>query len=287
VTFRATDPQGALQEDTVRITVLHVDRPPTILAVPDVFLNVTTTYLSLVSYLADPDTKVSDLVLVSTNSPHALILGQGLLLTYAADADESIGVVVSDGNLTGTTTIHVRVVLPAGIVQEIIPGWLYWLPMPLAGGALGGFLVYRRRQLEWAFLVTNTGLLVSSVSRRGDGSLDTDLLTGMLTTIMDFARRSFSDETERHLEGLELGEKRVSIVRGDRVYLAVVYRGRTPGSLTARMRALVQKLESRYPGAFGDVLDTSKLEGIPVELERLVSRGNLPFVRFGLEGRAA
>ncbi len=287
VTFRAADPQGALQEDTVRITVLHVDRPPTILAVPDVFLNVTTTYLSLVSYLADPDTKVSDLVLVSTDSPHALILGQGLLLTYVADADESIGVVVSDGNLTGTTTIHVRVVLPAGIVQEIIPSWLYWLPMPLAAGALGGFLVYRRRQLEWAFLVTNTGLLVSSVSRRGDGSLDTDLLTGMLTTIMDFARRSFSDETERHLEGLELGEKRVSIVRGDRVYLAVVYRGRTPGSLTSRMRVLVQKLESRYPGAFGDVLDTSKLEGIPVELERLVSRGNLPFVRFGLEGRAA
>src|SRR5207247_5384980 len=109
ITFRATDPQSALQEDTVRITVLHVDRPPTILAVPDVFLNVTTTYLSLVSYLADPDTKVSDLVLVSTNSPHAIILGQGLLLTYAADADESIGVVVSDGNLTGTTTIHVRV----------------------------------------------------------------------------------------------------------------------------------------------------------------------------------
>ncbi len=287
VTFRATDPQGALQEDTVRITVLHVDRPPAFRAVPDVFLNVTTTYLSLVSYLEDPDTKVSDLVLVSTNSPNALILGQGLLLTYAADVDESIDVVVSDGNLTGTTTIHVRVVLPAGVVQEIIPGWLYWLPLPLAGGALGGFLAYRRRQLEWAFLVTNTGLLVSSVSRRGDGSLDTDLLTGMLTTIMDFARRSFSDEKERHLEGLELGEKRVSIVRGARVYLAVVYRGRTPGSLTSRMRALVRKFESRYPGAFGDVLDMSKLEGIPLELDRLVTRGNLPFVRFGSEDRAA
>ncbi len=287
VTFRATDPQGALQEDTVRITVDHVDRPPAFLSVPEVFLNVTTTYLSLTSYMVDPDTKVSDLVLVSTNSAHAVIVGQGLLLTYTADADESIDVVVSDGNLTDATTIHVRVVLPAGLVQEIIPGWLYWLPLPLVGGALGGFLVYRRRQLEWAFLVTNTGLLVSSVSRRGDGSLDTDLLTGMLTTIMDFARRSFSDETERHLEGLELGEKRVTIVRGSRVYLAVVYRGRTPGSLTSRMRVLLQKLERRYPEAFGDVLDTSKLEGIPVELERLVSRGNLPFVRFGSEDRTA
>ncbi len=53
------------------------------------------------------------------------------------------------------------------------------------------------------------------------------------------------------------------------------------------MRALVRKFESRYPGAFGDVLDMSKLEGIPLELDRLVTRGNLPFVRFGSEDRAA
>ena len=109
----------------------------------------------------------------------------------------------------------------------------------------------------------------------------------MLTTIMDFARQSFSDETERHLEGLELGEKRVTIVRGGRVYLAVVYRGRTPGSLISRMRALLEKLEARYPEAFGDVLDTSKLGAIPMELQRLVSRGNLPFVRFGSGAREA
>ncbi|TLZ75211.1 MAG: DNRLRE domain-containing protein [Methanobacteriota archaeon] len=287
VTFRATDPQGALQEDSVRITVIHVDRPPAFGAVPEVFLNVTTSYLPLAPFLTDPDDQVSALFLVSTNSSHAVIVGQGLLLRYAGDADEYINVVVSDGNLTDAATIHVRVALPAGIVQEVIPAWLYWVPFPLAVGTFGGFLVYRRRQLEWAFLVTNTGLLVSSVSRRGEGSLDTDLLTGMLTTIMDFARQSFSDETERHLEGLELGEKRVTIVRGGRVYLAVVYRGRTPGSLISRMRALLEKLEARYPEAFGDVLDTSKLGAIPMELQRLVSRGNLPFVRFGSGAREA
>ena len=286
VTFRATDPQGALQEDTVRITVIHVDRSPAFLAVPEVLLNVTTTYLPLALYLTDPDNSVSELFLASTNSSHAIVVGQGLLLRYTGDADEYIGVVVSDGNLTDAATIHVRVALPAGDVQQVIPGWLYWTPLPFAVGALGGFLAYRRRQLEWAILVTNAGLLVSSVSRRGEGSLDTDLLTGMLTTIMDFARHSFSDEKERHLEGLELGEKRVTIVRGDRVYLAVVYRGRTPGSLTSRMRALLEKFEAQYPDAFGDVVDMSKLGEIPVELERLVARGNLPFVRFSSDARA-
>src|SRR5207245_1692931 len=184
-------------------------------------------------------------------------------------------------------TIHVRVALPAGAVRQVVPGWLAWMPLPAAAAAVAAVLVYRRRQLEWAFLVTKTGLLVSSVARRGEGSLDTDLLTGMLTTIMDFARQSFSDETERHLEGLQLGEKRVTIVRGDRLYMAVVYRGRTPGSLPARMHALLNGMESRYPGAFGDVLDMSKLVDIPLELQRLLSRGGLPFVRLGLDLRAA
>ncbi len=278
VTFRAADPQGALQEDTVRITVIHVDRAPFFRAVPTQELNVTTTYLVLTPYLGDPDTNVSQLVLVSTNNSHVTIIGQGILLSYTANADDFVRVVVSDGNLTNETTVHVRVALPAGLIQEVVPAWVYWMPFPVAAIAFGGFLMHRRRKLEWAFLVTNAGVLVASVSRTGDGALDTDLLTGMLTTIMDFSKQSFSDEQERNLEGLELGEKRVSIVRGDRSYLAVVYRGRTPGSLTRRMRALLTQIEAEHETALGDVVDTSKLGDIPALLQRLVMRGGLPFV---------
>ncbi len=283
VTFRATDSEGALQEDTVRITVIHVDRAPSFLPVPEVFLNATTTYLPLSRYLADPDNNVSELFLLSTNSSHAAIIGQGLLLSFSADANDYVDVVVSDGNLTNATTIHILVTLPAGSIQQVVPSWLYWLPVPIAAAALGSFLLYRRRQLEWAFLVTNAGMLVCSVSRTGEGALDTDLLTGMLTTIMDFAKHSFSDERERNLEGLELGEKRVNIVRGVRSYLAVVYRGRTPGSLTRRMRALLHEIERSHAEVLGDIIDMSKLADIPVSMERLVTRGGLPFIRFGTD----
>jgi len=280
VTFRATDVQGALQEDTVRITVVHVDRAPYFRPVPTIRLNVTATYVPLTAYLGDPDNNLSQLVLVGTNSSHATIIGQGILLSYSSDADEFVELVVSDGTLANTTSVRVVVALPVGAVQQVVPGWLYWSPVPIVAAALATFLVYRRRQLEWAFLVTNAGLLVSSVSRRGDGSLDTDLLTGMLTTIMDFAKQSFSDEKERNLEGLELGEKRVGIVRGDRSYLAVVYRGNTPGSLTRRMRALLAEIEREHATALGDVIDTSKLGNIPLALQRLVTRGGLPFIHF-------
>ncbi len=282
VTFRATNAQGGLQEDSVWITVIPVNQAPFFLPVPDQHLNRTAVYLPLSPYLGDADTNLSELVLVSTNSSHATIIGQGILLSYSENVVETIRVVVSDGSLTNATTIRIVVELPAAgnVFLEILPGWVAWAVLAAAAAAGAGFVAYRRRKLEWAFLVTNDGLLVGSVSRRGPGDLDTDLITGMLTTIMDFAKASFSDERERNLEGLELGEKRVAIVRGERAYLAVVYRGRTPGRLLPIMRGLLAKVEREHAADLGAIVDTSKLEDIAPLLQRLVTRGNLPFVSF-------
>ncbi len=280
VTFRATDAQGGLQEDSVWVTVVRVDDAPYFRPVPDVRINETSAYVSLTPYLGDPDDPVANLTLTGTNSTHATVIGQGLLLTYASDGQEWIRVTVSDGNLTNVTTVRVIVSLPPSAVVEVVPGWVLGLPLPLAVAAAALFVVYRRRKLEWAFLVTNDGLLVSSVSRLGPGDIDTDLVTGMLTTIMDFAKKSFSDEKERNLEGLELGEKRVAIVRGGRAYIAVVYRGRAPGRLLAIMRGLLEKIEREHADALGTIVDTSRLGDLPALLQKLVTRGNLPFVSF-------
>jgi len=72
----------------------------------------------------------------------------------------------------------------------------------------------------------------------------------------------------------------VAIVRGGRAFLAVVYRGRTPGRLLAIMRSLLEKLEREHADALGDIVDMEKLGDIPLLLQRLVTRGNLPFVSF-------
>lgn len=280
VTFRATDPLGALQEDSVWVTVTRVEHAPYFRSVPEQFVNVTTTYLSLTPYLGDPDNNVSQLFLSSANSTHATVIGQGLLLRYSANVTDVIRVVVSDGNLTNATTIVVVVSLrtPPVRIAEIVPPWILWIPVPVVAVSLAAFFVYRRRQLEWALLVTNDGLLVGSVSRETGSAIDTDLLTGMLTTIMDFAKRSFSEEgAERNLEGLELGEKRVAIVKGEVAYLAVVYRGRTPGGLLRIMRSLLDRLEADHRDAFGDIVDSSKLGDVPFLLKKLVTHGSLPF----------
>ena len=280
VTFRAVDPEGALAEDSVWVRVLWVDDPPGFRVVPTQYVNATTAYLDLTPYLFDIDTNLTQLSVTSTDA-HAFGIGRGVLVNFTADGTYALPVEVSDGNLTSETTLTVVVVLPKPGILEQVPFWLYIAPVPLLVAFAAGFVLYRRRKLEWAFLVTNDGLLVSSVSRRGPGEIDTDLVTGMLTAIINFAKQSFSDERERNLEGLELGDERVAIARGDRVYLAVVYRGRTPGRLLPIMHSLLQKIEGEHWDALGDIVDTSRLGEIPLLLEKLVTRGNLPFVSFG------
>jgi hypothetical protein len=277
VTFRAVDSLGALAEDTVWITVLPVNDAPFFRSVPAQSLNVTTAYLDLSDYIGDVDNEASDLVL-STPSPRGTVVGHGILLRFDADASESVEIVVSDGLLANRTTVTVVVVLPKG--ADVVPAWLFWLPLLVTVVGLSVLIVYRRRQLEWAFLVTNDGLLVASMFRKASAPLDSDLLTGMLTVIMNFTKVSFSDETERHLEGLEMGDRRVAIVRGDRGYLAVVYQGRTPGSLVGVMKGLLTSIETRHPDLFGPIIDSSKVEGVPVLLQKLLRYGWWPLLRF-------
>jgi len=69
-------------------------------------------------------------------------------------------------------------------------------------------------------------------------------------------------------------------VRGEVTYLAVVYSGRTPGSLIRIMQSLLSAIEARHRSALGDIIDTSELGGIPALLQRLVKRGWWPFLRF-------
>ena len=280
VTFRATDGSGGLAEDSVLITVLPVDDAPFVRPLPILRLNSTTTFFDLTPFLGDVDTNVSELR-VFTGSPYAIALGRGLVLNFTEDGTVYVPVAVSDGELATSANLTVVVQL----ARIVVPGapYPYWLPLPIAAAGVAVFIVYRRRKLEWAFLVTNAGILVCSVSRRSPTTLDKDLVTGMLTTIMDFAKKSFSGDRERELEGLSLGEKRVAIVRGVRGYLAVVYSGKTPGSLLRVMRSLLTFSETRHPEAFSDIVDVARSSVLSESLERLIKYGWWPFLTFDMD----
>ena len=119
-------------------------------------------------------------------------------------------------------------------------------PLPVA--TTEGFTV------QDVFVIHSSGILVSHVGREEEprpGAPDQDVMAGMLTAIMNFARVSFA-EASHELKGFDLGQKKVVIERGSRIILAVVFLGREPVSIADEMRAFISRAERK----FGVLLDS-------------------------------
>jgi Protein of unknown function (DUF835) len=115
-----------------------------------------------------------------------------------------------------------------------------------------------------------TGLLLARANRESTMSVDADVMAGMLTAIMDFAKVSFSDGVDQ-LRRLDLGEKSVVIERGRRIIAAVVFSGKEPRDIHAELRAFLDRADDRY----GKVLDhwsgnVEEIRGLEAMAGRLV-----------------
>jgi OOP family OmpA-OmpF porin len=82
-------------------------------------------------------------------------------------------------------------------------------------------------------------LLLQHVSAESVAVQDTDMVSGMLTAIRDFARDSFGGGTDDTLDTFQVGELSAVIEQGPQAYLAAVVRGAVPPDLrTTLQRAL-------------------------------------------------
>ena len=113
-------------------------------------------------------------------------------------------------------------------------------PLPFASAA--GFTV------QDVFVIHSSGILVSHAGRTEapkPGAPDQDVMAGMLTAIMNFARVSFA-EASHELKGFDLGSKKVVIERGNRIIVAVVFLGSPPASIAEEMRAFISRAERKF-----------------------------------------
>ena len=99
--------------------------------------------------------------------------------------------------------------------------------------------------VEDVFVIEASGLLLTHASRDDNTRIDSDVMAGMLTAIMNFARTSFASGSEE-LRRLELGEKTVLIERSPRFILAIAARGTQPNDTHEEMRAFLDRAERRY-----------------------------------------
>src|SRR5438477_153907 len=99
--------------------------------------------------------------------------------------------------------------------------------------------------VEDVFVIDAAGVLLTHASRAEVADTDPDVMAGMLTAIMNFARVSFAEGSDE-LRRLELGKKTVVIERSPRFILAVAVAGLAPAEMREEMRAFLERAERRY-----------------------------------------
>ncbi len=273
VTFRAVEYQvseitGALVEDTIIVTVLPVNDAPIIEELPHQKGKAEETWsFNLSSYLRDVDDPISNLT-ISVDSKYVTVSGHELIFDYPEGIpDDEITVTVSDGKSTSSRDISIKVKQPT-LLEKIYWPWPivpFLLMIPLIG-----FAYYRKNKIEQVFLIYGSGLLIAHESSSGDNQMDEDIFSSMLSVIQDFVKDSFQEAENYGIKKLEFGNRKILVERGQNVFMAVLYSGRTSTPVENKMRDTLIDIERE----FGDELeewdgDLEKLKGVREHLKEL------------------
>ncbi|MEM2899196.1 MAG: hypothetical protein QXT63_00235, partial [Thermoplasmata archaeon] len=126
------------------------------------------------------------------------------------------------------------------------------------------YILYRKMTktpfvVDDVFLIHSDGRLITHQTRRLRPDVDADIIAGMFVAIQDFIKKSFMQDSEFRLGKLEFGEQKISIDRGENIFVAVSYSGEDSGELSERMKESLQAIERLYGKKLkdwdGDLID--------------------------------
>ncbi len=204
-----------------------------------------------------------------------VVVGAFLVVGVSLDYTDFLG--LPRPGSTASLSIIVTAGAPPGPAGLDASAWLAVAGV-LAATAVA-FVIWRGGRIEEIFLVHWSGVLVVHLSKTIKSATDRDILAAMLTTIQQFARDAFVEWQGHDIRRIDLGNEKVFLRRGAYTYLAVVVRGRKPGSLASRMASSVLEFE----GIFEQKLEEwdGALETL-VGAEEMLSEAMLQggFVRF-------
>lgn len=272
VTFRATDMEDAIVEDSIVVTVLPVNDAPVLSPVPkQVGERNKPWLLDMSSYVHDPDNETEDLI-IHVDSEFIIVVGHILIF----NCNESFSLrtaptTVSDGFLQDSQDIEVSVSSPVspevnmfiwpasiGIVLLTLFGLTYWRAS-------------RRYVMEDLFLVGKEGKLIVHKTKRARPDRDEDILAGMMTAIQEFAKDTFREEKEE-LKAFELQQKKVVIETARNFYVAAIFAGKEPRWASKSLEAFVEDVDVRYGSMIKSWSgDMGELEDLPDMVDYFVN----------------
>ncbi|MGB0385604.1 MAG: hypothetical protein ACPGWR_12355 [Ardenticatenaceae bacterium] len=130
--------------------------------------------------------------------------------------------------------------------------------------------------LDLFLIQSKSGLLLADYHPERVNAKDSDLISGMLSAIRNFAKDSFGKAQEEELEEIQYGDQRIIIQYAPAAYLAVVIDGIEPSGFRAQLHSFVSELNVRHGGAFRKYDgDPSILPDLRVKLARFVTQTRL------------
>ncbi len=133
--------------------------------------------------------------------------------------------------------------------------------------------------LEELFLIQHdSGLLLAHHRASQEDSGDSDLISGMLTAIRDFARDSLGDgDDSQELREIEFGDERIIIQSGQYVYAAAVIKGIESTGFHARLQELVSELHIQHKPQLRDYRgDPATLPNLAPQLQTFAQSAVTP-----------
>ena len=159
---------------------------------------------------------------------------------------------VQETNEATTTLIDPNLILPASILALLIT-------------LVGAFLAYRLRaqeetlleqesivdsrpvakyKIEELYLIYQDGRLLASVSG-SETTVDSDIMSGMLTAINDFVQDSFTSDED--LGSIDYGQNKIVLERGRHYYLAAVVYGKVDRFIRAQLANALRMVATNCP----------------------------------------
>jgi hypothetical protein len=123
------------------------------------------------------------------------------------------------------------------------------------------------------FLIQHgSGLLIAHSHHSSAEIADSDLISGMLTAIREFARDSFGHgNKEDELDEVQYGDQRIIIQSGRAAYIAVVTTGVEPEGFRARLHTFISELHVKYEKPLRQFSgDPTMLPNLQPKISRLV-----------------
>lgn len=285
VTFRATDPFGAIIEGKVQVVVVPVNDAPTLRNIPRQDMEQgEIRVLDLSQYIEDVDDDVYELQIIVKNKAgqeYITLVGDILILEYPDDVhDDVINVTISDGEAQDIRSFTVKLPGPSPILPSfwVIFPWLVLFLIIVVGGAFA-FHRNKSRYLAYeAFLLYEGTVPIAHASQDESSRFDDIAVGTMFTAVQDFIRDAFTDKTdddEWELDEMAFGENQILIERSQNLYLAVVFEGNG-----ANLRYAVKKVLRDFDGEYHEVLkdwdgDVSRLPKAKDMVEGLITTKKL------------